>query len=366
MSEHPKGVSMQVPRILVTIISIAALSLLVSSAGFSADRIYVSNGFTIFEVDPMTGDRSIVSASTVGDGPSLIGIYGIAVESSGQIVAVLDGEPYAASLLLRIDPATGNRVQVAQLSIGSSTMMSHPRRVVVDQDGSLLVTDFGLSSVVRVDPVSGDKTTVTATPGSFPQEGWIGNGPSLTYYRGIAVERDRSIVLAELALGWLVRVDPATGNRTVFSASPSQPGPELRYPLGGIAVERDNTILVPDVGYPAILRVDPITGNRSFVSGDIGAATLGSGPMFKGDLYDIAVLGDGSLLVTDCYPEPFSPNPVDSLWAVLKVNPNTGDRTILSGPGVGAGPAFAFPGPRAMAVDVDQSAVGEANWREYK
>ncbi len=357
---------MKTSKIFTTLSCVAALLVPLSSAGFPEDRIYVSNGFTVFEVDPMTGDRTIVSASTVGDGPSLIGLRGIAVEDSGQIVAVVDGAPWAFSLLVRIDPATGDRQQVADLSIGSSTMIPHPRRIAVDQDGSLLVTDFGLSAVLRIDPISGDKTYVTSTPGILPEEEWIGDGPGMTYYRGIAVERDRSILLTELALGWLLRVDPATGNRTIFSATTSQSGPELCYPFGGIAIDRDDTILVPDICHPAVLRVDPITGNRSYVSGDIGGATLGSGPMFVGDLYDIAVLSDGSLLVTDCFPEPDSPNPDETLEAVVKVNPNTGDRTILSGPGVGSGPNFSFGGPRAMAVDPGLTEVGEENWRQYK
>jgi len=351
---------------ILTIPGFVSVFLFLFCAVSLAERIYVSNGLAVFEVDPMTGDRTIIAASTIGNGIPLYGIRGIAVESSGQIVAVMDGEPYAASLLLRIDPETGDRVQVAELSIGSSTMMSHPRRVAVDQDGSLLVTDYGLSAVVRVDPISGDKTYVTATPGSIPEEGWVGEGPWIIYYRGIAVERDRSIVLTELASGWLIRVDPATGNRTIFSATSSQSGPELCYPFGGIAIDRDDTFLVPDICHPAVLRVDPMTGNRSYVSGDIGGATLGSGPMFKGDLYDVALLSDGSLLVTDCLPEPDSPYPGDTLQAVVKVNPDTGDRTILSGAGVGSGPSFGFFGPRAMAVDPGLTEVGEEHWRQYR
>ena len=155
--------------------------------------------------------------------------------------------------------------------------------------------------------------------------------------------------------------------RRIFSATSSQSGPDLCYPFGGIAIDRDQTILVPDICHPAILRVDPVTGNRSCVSGkDIWGATLGSGPMFTGDLYDIAVLSDGSLLVTDCFPEPHSPFPGDTLLAVIKVNPNTGDRTILSGPGVGSGPNFGPGGPRALAVDVGLTALREESWMQYR
>jgi len=356
----------KVSKIFTTTVNLLVMLLLFCAVS-SAERIYVSNGLAVFEVDPMTGDRTIIASSTVGSGPVLDGILGIAVESSGQIVAVRDSEPYAPSVLLRVDPATGDRQQVAELSIGSSTMMSHPRRVAVDQDGSLLVTDYGLSAVIRVDPVSGDKTYVTATPWGVWEEDWIGEGPQITYYRGIAVERDRSIILTDFSYGWLLRVDPATGNRVIFSASSSQSGPVLCYPLGGIAIDRDNTILVPDICHPAILRVDPDSGNRSCVSGlDIGDVTRGSGPMFEGDLYDVAVLNNGTLLVTDCQPEPMSPNFGDGLQAIVQVNPITGDRTILSGAGVGAGPSFGFYGPRAMALDPGLSTVGEEHWRQYR
>jgi len=43
---------------------------------------------------------------------------------------------------------------------GSGPTLVEPRAVLVDTDGSLLVTDIGLDTVIRIDPVTGNRTFV--------------------------------------------------------------------------------------------------------------------------------------------------------------------------------------------------------------
>jgi len=53
--------------------------------------------------------------------------------------------------------------------IGSGPGFVSPRGIAVEADGSLVVVDFGLEAVVRVDPVSGDRTIISdASIGSGP------------------------------------------------------------------------------------------------------------------------------------------------------------------------------------------------------
>jgi len=72
---------------------------------------------------------------------------------------------------------------------------------------------------------------------------------------------------------------------------------------------------VADPGTRAVVRADPATGNRTIVSN----ASIGSGLEFKEPM-GIAVEVDGSLVVIDHYLE-----------VVMRVDPTTGDRTIVSG-----------------------------------
>jgi len=54
-------------------------------------------------------------------------------------------------------------------SIGSGPGFVTPRGIAVEADGSLVVVDLGLQAVVRVDPVSGDRTIISdASTGSGP------------------------------------------------------------------------------------------------------------------------------------------------------------------------------------------------------
>lgn len=100
-------------------------------------------------------------------------------------------------------------------------------------------------------------------------------------------------------------------------------------------------------GWGAVVRVDPVTGDRTIVS-DAGT---GAGPFF-GFLAGIAVEADGDLVVTD-----------QTLQAVLRVDPITGDRTIVSGAGTGAGPAYASPVGIAIKASGDYL-VGDTLPRE--
>ena len=54
-------------------------------------------------------------------------------------------------------------------SIGSGPGFAQPLRIAVEADGSLVVTDLGLEAVVRVDQTTGDRTILSdANTGSAP------------------------------------------------------------------------------------------------------------------------------------------------------------------------------------------------------
>jgi hypothetical protein len=91
-------------------------------------------------------------------------------------------------------------------------------------------------------------------------------------------------------------------------------------------------IVVIDTDLGAVVRVDPTSGDRTIVSDD----NTGAGPQFV-EPWGVALESDGQILVAD-----------DVLEAVVRVDPTTGDRTIVSDVNTGVGPDF--DGPRGIAV----------------
>jgi len=101
----------------------------------------------------------------------------------------------------------------------------------------------------------------------------IGSGPGFVTPFGIAVEADGSLVVADFGLDAVVRVDPVSGDRTIISDDSIGSGPGFEAPFG-IAVEADGSLVVVDEGLHAVVRVDPVSGDRTIISDD----SIGSGP----------------------------------------------------------------------------------------
>ena len=197
----------------------------------------------ILRIDPATGAQTVAATGGFVTYP-----FGLAVEADGDI---LIADP-SARAIIRVDPVT------AAQSIVSADPAFVPVAIAVEANGQIVVAALdlsGVSTLVRVDPVSGARTTLTATaPYADPF--------------GIAVDRDGSLVVAYRVGGFnipgaIVRVDAQTGVQTPITI-----GGLLEAP-GGLAIEADGRIVVADpaaAGGGAVIRVDPVTGAQSVVS----------------------------------------------------------------------------------------------------
>jgi hypothetical protein len=109
-------------------------------------------------------------------------------------------------------------------------------------------------------------------------------------------------------------------------------GPNLDSPED-MAFDLNGNVVTADegitTGVSQVVRVDRNTGVRTLISG----AGLGSGPALTGP-YSIAVEGTGNILVLDLNPTTFTSR-------LLRITP-TGARSVLSSNAVGAGPALGF------------------------
>lgn len=259
----------------------------------------------VLRVDPVTGDRTIVSDASTGAGPVIAGLADIAVEASGDLVVLGS----ALDIVFRVDPVTGDRFVVSSHAVGAGPTFASPRDLAVESTGDLVVVDLDLEAIIRVDPVTGDRTIV-----SDPA---TGAGPAFSAPIAIAVEASGDLVVVDFGLAAVVRVHPVTGDRTIVSDAATGTGSPLSGPRL-VATDASGTIVVSGESSAAkrVVRVDPVTGDRTTIS----SSTIGTGPEFT--VSSIAVEASGDLVTT-------SSSRFD-LAQMLRIDPVTGDRTPIA------------------------------------
>jgi NHL repeat-containing protein len=181
-----------------------------------------SNGPIVVEVNPVTGARTLISGDGTGSGPELAIPYTVAVEASGDILVADSDAATGAPQLLRITPASGNRAVLTGNGVGSGPALTIFAMVGLER-GVIYLMDFA-GTIVSVDPVTGDRTLVSGSA--------RGTGPALVAPVSMTSDAPDSVVVADrdhwsadtgLGRGALVRVDLATGNRTVLSDTRRRP-----------------------------------------------------------------------------------------------------------------------------------------------
>ena len=308
--------------------------------------------YELLQVDAASGRRSTVSSDLRGQGPPLVNPEDVALDP-------IDGSLLVANAygpnLLRVNRASGDRSVVSgcldaacSATRGTGPPLLGPRFVARAHDGAWLVADRGPQpghwAIVRVDPASGDRTVVSGCVNAACSS-QVGVGPTIGRLFGMALEPAGSLVVAD---GQAVyRIELSTGNRWVLSGCNGSCvgcGELFGEPVD-VVVEPDGSILVSyrvEGGtFGAIRRIDRVSGDRTLVSGCQNQACTsvrGSGPRFV-DLFGLAREPGGTLLASD-----------SRLHALMRVDPVTGDRTLVSGCGdencttsAGTGAGFGEP-----------------------
>jgi sugar lactone lactonase YvrE len=182
----------------------------------SAQLVVVDSGLiAVVRVDPVNGNARLVSGNIIGSGPVLRAPVDIAVETVGSLVVV----DAALGAVVRVDPVSGDRTIISDDATGRGPPFEFPFAIAVEADGQLVVVDD--LRVVRVDPVSGDRTIIsgcTEVNDSLQCIGpTVGGGQSFASPVGIAVEANGRLVVTDSELAAVVRVDPVSGDRTLIS-----------------------------------------------------------------------------------------------------------------------------------------------------
>ncbi len=305
---------------------------------------FPDGGGGVIRVDPVTGARTILSANGAPrTGPGFADPAGMALAPGGEVL-VADLNAFGGpGGVIRVDPVTGARTTLSEnLAPLGGPSFEDPSGIALDGNGDLLITDrsaFGGSSggVMRVDRETGVRTAVSHNDAPA-------GGPSFVEPVGIALAPNGDIYVTDEDAfadnsGGVIRVDPVTGARTVVSANGAPAGgPSFVEPVGVLLGPDGDLLVVEEDGFAdasgGVIRVDPTTGARTTVSAN--AAPAGS-PSFR-QPYGIALASDASLLVADFDAFPGSGG------GVIRVDPVSGARRVVSALDEPAGgPSFVDP-----------------------
>ena len=269
-----------------------------------------------------------------------IRVNGVAAQSDTGFAswqASVPLQPGSNPIVVESEDQNGNvDAQAAELTVVQALPLVDPFSMALDAAGGrLFVVDTEELRIVSVDLATGIPSPVRGGELDSHPEQKPTNAITFDPARGRIVfvqndpEDDRVFTL-----------DPATGERTLVASDTVGAGPDL-FQVNAIALDDTGNIAYltdSDFSNDALIALDLRTGDRTVVSD----ATTGTGTAFASPqglaLRPASGLDPGHALVVD-----------QTLDALILVNLDSGDRTVVSNASRGSGPAFSVP--KGLAVD---------------
>jgi sugar lactone lactonase YvrE len=197
----------------------------------------------------------------------------------------------------------------------TSAALSNPSGLAIDSDGNLFIADQSNQRIRRVDAATGVITTVAGSGDQLPA--FSGDGGPATSARlanpyDVAVDGGGNLFIADLANQRVRKVDAATGNITTVAGNGSagfsgDGGAATSASLAdprGVALDTDGNLFIADQSNQRVRKVDAATGIIDTVAGSHDEPAFGGdgGPATSAKLADpfhVAVDGAGNLLIAD-------------------------------------------------------------------
>jgi DNA-binding beta-propeller fold protein YncE len=173
----------------------------------------------VFEVDLATGDRTLVTSSDLGRGEPMIHPWFLDYEPTTDKLLVLDATFIFRYRILEIDPHSGDRSILSDPDHGAGPEIDSPGGISVDSEGHRLLV-VSENRLLEIDLSTGDRLELSGPA--------AGAGPGLPFVGPVLwdpVER-RALVQGKGGfIKGLYAVDGATGDRAAVAAFEESAGP---------------------------------------------------------------------------------------------------------------------------------------------
>ncbi len=264
--------------------------------------------YSVVEIDPNTGNRSLITGGTRGLGDPFDAVDGIALDLPRNRAFVCASSDEA---IVDVDLATGDRTKIVEAVPGPG--FDYPLDAVRLSDGRLLFLNGSPDGLFLLD-LDGPMVIPFSVDGDGNGAPFIGNPWSIH----LDEANDRALVSmwSSSEGGRILAVDLATGVRTIVADDKTVgSGEELLDPTG-MALDTETKVLYVALGNASrILAIDLTTGVRTVHTG----AGAGTGPLISFPR-GLALDRDGGQLLAF--------NHFDHM--LIGVSLATGDRVILS------------------------------------
>ena len=190
--------------------------------------------------------------------------------------------------------------------VGSAARFNGPRGMAVDSKGNIFVADTFNDTIRKVTP-AGVVTTFAGTAGAAGSADGTGNAARFNRPRGVAIDSDDNLYIADTANNTIRKITPARVVTTIAgspgdSGSADGTGSEARFfgPIG-IDVASDGNIFVADTDNETIRKVTPagvvttLAGLPLMMGSADGAGQYARFTTPQG----VAVTADGTLYISD-------------------------------------------------------------------
>jgi sugar lactone lactonase YvrE len=242
-----------------------------------------------------------------------------------------------------------------------SASLQEPRFIAEGPDGALYIAEHGGHQVRRVDPTMRAISVVAGT--GSPGDGGDG-GPAtaarLSSPRGLVIDGDGALLIADVGNHRVRRVDPVTGTISTYAGTGEfgftgdgvdAASTRLAAP-GGLARAPDGDLLIADSLNYRVRRVDAVTHLITTVAGDGTPGAGGDGgPATSAQLsffHDVAMNPAGELFIADTSNHRVRRVVLDGTISTV-----AGTGAPGAGGDGGAGVAAQLSSPHGLAVDVD-------------
>lgn len=225
------------------------------------ELILAADAWSHRTIDPATGDVSVLPV-----GPGVFGSAGISSDADSIVIS----NTMPAGMLQIVDRATG-------ANIDSLFGFGAPYGALVEKNGAILVADYAMDSLTRIENAEGRPRTIIAKDLGGPV-GLVSDGSNGVYVTG---HKDGTV-------SW---VDLTSGARTVVASGLEQPEGMARLPNGKLAVA--------EVGTRRLILVDPGDGSVTAIESDLPIGfDLGGSGLPPAIVTGVAATRDGSIYVT--------------------------------------------------------------------